>query len=62
MFENCSNLRSIDFSNFKALGVENFDSVFKGCTELTSLDLTNFNLVRAVRLDNMFYNFLSLFI
>ena len=42
MFGNCTNLTSIDISNFDVRNVESMLGMFEGCIKLTSLDISNF--------------------
>ena len=43
MFSGCTNLTSLDLSNFNTSEVTNMGYMFQNCTNLTSLDLSNFN-------------------
>ena len=43
MFNECSNLTSLDVSNFNTQNVTNMGLIFCGCSNLTSLDVSNFN-------------------
>ena len=43
MFAHCSNLTTIDVSNFDTQNVEGMESMFAYCSNLTKLDLSNFN-------------------
>lgn len=43
MFKGCSNLKSLDVSNFNTEKVTNMSCMFRGNSNLTSLDLSNFN-------------------
>ena len=43
MFDYCTNLTSINFSNFNTFNVFNMRYMFYNCTSLTSLDLSNFD-------------------
>ena len=55
MFENCSNLTSIDLSTFDTSKVNTMGSMFKNCTSLVSADLSNFNTSRVIKMNGMFY-------
>lgn len=54
LFEGCTNLTSIDASNFNALDIPRLNRMFSGCTNLTSINLTNFNISKVTNLANMF--------
>ena len=41
MFSECSNIISIDFTDFDTSKVTNMCGMFVGCTSLTSIDLSN---------------------
>ena len=43
MFKNCSNLKSLDLSNFDTSNVTKMYSMFYGCSNLETLDLSNFS-------------------
>lgn len=43
MFVNCTNLTSLDLSNFDVSKGTRFDDIFKNCSSLTTLDLSNFD-------------------
>ena len=54
MFQNCYNLKSLDFTNFDTKNVSNMYFMFNGCSTLTSLDLTNFNTMNVSNMYGMF--------
>ena len=54
MFQNCYNLKSLDFTNFDTKNVSNMNFMFYGCSTLTSLDLTNFNTKNVSKMNGMF--------
>ena len=54
MFKNCSNLTSIDVSNFDTSNVNNMANMFYGCHLLTQLDVSNFDTSKVTRMDHMF--------
>ena len=56
MFNNCSNLTSIDLSNFDTSNVTDMYAMFSGCTNLTSLDLSNFDTSNIRIMIGMFLN------
>lgn len=43
MFQNCSNLTAIDFTDVNTSNVTSMAYMFSGCSKLTSLDLSSFN-------------------
>ena len=43
MFQNCSNLTAIDFTDVNTSNVTSMENMFSGCSSLTSLDLSSFN-------------------
>lgn len=55
MFRNCSNLISLDLSNFDTSKVEDMHSMFEDCSNLTSLDVSNFNTSNVKDMSLMFY-------
>ena len=46
MFKGCSDLSSIDISNFDLSNCNEFDCMFEGCTKLISIDLSHFTSKR----------------
>ena len=54
MFQKCSNLKFLDFTNFDTKNVSNMYFMFNGCSTLTSLDLTNFNTKNVSNMYGMF--------
>lgn len=60
MFSGCSNLTSLDLSNFNTSNVWYLSSMFRGCSSLTSLDIKNFITSNVRGMDQMFYDCSSL--
>lgn len=60
MFQNCSDLISLDLSNFDTSKVEDMHSMFEDCSNLTSLDVSNFNTSNVKDMTLMFYGCSSL--
>ena len=56
MFDNCSNLTTLDLSNFNTSSVTDMGGMFKNCSGLKSLDLSNFNTSSVTSMGFMFYN------
>ena len=54
MFKDCSNLKSIDVSDFDTSNVTKMNSMFELCRELTALDLSNFDTSNVTDMNNMF--------
>ena len=54
MFYNCSDLTSLNLSNFNTEKVMYMSNMFYNCNKLTSLDLTSFNTAEVTNMDNMF--------
>ena len=54
MFENCSNLPSLDVRNFDTTNVTDTDFMFSDCSSLTSLDVSNFNTSQVTNMNHMF--------
>ena len=54
MFDNCSNLTTLDLSNFNTSSVTSMGFMFYNCQRLKSLDVTNFNTSSVTRMDRMF--------
>ena len=55
MFNGCSNITEIDFSNFDSSEVTLMNSIFKDCSSLTSLDLSNFDISNVGCIEYIFY-------
>jgi len=55
MFQNCSNLESVDLSSFDTGKVINMCNMFKGCTNLKTLDLSSFDTRNVTDMSYMFY-------
>ena len=54
MFDDCSQLSSLDVSGFNTAKVTKMGYMFRNCTALTSLDVSNFNTAQATDLRGMF--------
>ena len=54
LFGDCTNLTSLDLSNFNTSKVISMYSMFCNCTNLTSLDLSSFNTSKVFNMSNMF--------
>ena len=54
MFQNCTNLKSIDVSDFDTSNVTKMNSMFELCRELTTLDMSNFDTSNVTDMNNMF--------
>ena len=55
MFYSCTNLTSLNVSNFNTSNVTNMSYMFDGCQKLTSLDVSNFNTSNVTNMSYMFY-------
>ena len=60
IFDSCTSLTSINFSNLITSTIKEVDYAFKSCTYLKSIDLTNLDLSSVTNFANMFYNCQSL--
>ena len=60
MFNNCSNLTSIDLSNWNTSKVTTMGSMFNNCSSLTSLDLSSFDTSKVTYMYSMFQDCSSL--
>ena len=60
MFEGCSKIIEINFSNFDSSQVTNMGRMFWGCSSLTSLDLSNFETSLVTDMSLMFCDCSSL--
>lgn len=60
MFAECSNLTSLDVTNFNTCNVITMNRMFDNCCKLTSLDVSNFNTSNVTDLYGMFQNCYSL--
>ena len=58
MFSYCSELISIDSSDFNIKNVEEMTSVFDNCYNLETIIFSN--LKHVIKMDKMFYNCISL--
>ena len=54
MFYGCSQLTSLDVTNFNTANVLAMSDMFSGCSSLTSLDVTNFNTENVVWIMKIF--------
>ena len=54
MFSTCTNLTSLDVSNFNTSKVTTMNSMFRNCTNLTSLDVSNFDTSNVTDMNNTF--------
>ena len=54
MFDNCTALTSIDFTNFNTSSIVDMSYMFSGCTSLQTLDLTTFNTENVQSMIEMF--------
>ena len=60
MFNGCSNLTSIDASNWDTSSVTNMISMFNNCSKLTTVDVSNWDTSSVTNMSNMFNNCSSL--
>ena len=51
MFYGCSNLNSLNLSNFNTSSVTTMKEMFSSCIKLISLDLSNFNALKLKTID-----------
>ena len=56
VFNECSNLTSLDVSNFDTQSVTNMKGMFFQCYSLTSLDVSNFDTRNVTDMFGMFFN------
>lgn len=54
MFEDCKNIKEIQFNNINTSQVVNMSSMFNRCSNLTSLDLSNFDTSKVEDMKYMF--------
>ena len=54
IFQSCSNLTSLNVSNFNTENVTTMNAMFNGCSSLTSLDVSNFNTNQVANMTYMF--------
>ena len=54
MFYNCSNLTTLDLSNFNTSNVTNMNSMFSNCSNITNLDLSSFSTSNVTNMYAMF--------
>ena len=60
MFYRCSNVTSLDVSNFDTSKVTDMSWMFRECSNLTSLDLSSFDTTNVTDMSYMFYKDTSL--
>lgn len=60
VFRKCSNLVSLDLTNFDTTNVVNMSGMFSGCRSLKELDLSHFNTLQVTDMMAMFYDCSSL--
>ena len=60
LFSGMSNLKAVDFSQFKTGNVTTMRTMFFNCTSLTSLDLSTFNTANVTTMYDMFWKCSSL--
>lgn len=60
MFDQCSNLETLDLSHFNTEKVENMSNMFNGCTKLHDLNISSFNTENVTNMYGMFYGCSSL--
>ena len=60
MFDQCSNLETLDLSHFNTEKVENMSNMFNGCTKLHDLNISSFNTENVTSMSEMFYGCSSL--
>ena len=53
MFFGCSNLTTLDISNFNTKKVANMENMFRACINLTTLDLSSFNIAEETNISGM---------
>ena len=56
MFDNCSNLESLDLSTFNTAKVTDMRYMFYGCSSLQYINLSNFNTEKVTNMSHMFYD------
>ena len=54
MFQNCSNITTLDLSSFDTSLVEDMGWIFYGCSTLTTLDISSFDTSNVTDMDRMF--------
>lgn len=60
MFKGCSNLTSLDLSNFDTSNVTNMEGMFYNCSNIDSLDLSSFDTSKVKKMGWMFDSCFSL--
>ena len=55
MFSSCSNLTTLDVSNFNTSNVTNMNNLFYSCYSLKNLDVSNFDTSKVTDMSYMFY-------
>ena len=60
LFNGCSGITEIDFSEFSTSGITDMENMFQGCTSLKSLDLSGFDTRKVTNMNYMFDHCTSL--
>ena len=60
MFKDCTQIYSIDLSNFNSTNITKMNSMFSGCTHLESINFENFDTSSVTNFNSMFANCKSL--
>ena len=55
MFSSCSNLTTLDVSNFNTINVTDMNNLFYSCYSLKNLDVSNFDTSKVTDMSYMFY-------
>jgi len=55
MFSGCSDLISLDLTNYKTSSALNIQYMFSGCSSLTTLDITSFDTNSVIYMGGLFY-------
>ena len=60
MFSSCSNLTTLDVSNFETSNVSDMSFMFSSCNSLKTLDVSSFNTINVTKMSYMFQGCYSL--
>ena len=55
-FTNCSNLKSVNGSNWNTINLTSINRIFNGCSALETVDFSNWNTSQLTTINTLFYN------
>lgn len=61
MFDNCRNIKFLDFEDWDVNKVNNYNGMFRACTSLEKVNITKWNILPTATLGSMFHTCLKLY-